>query len=87
MDEVQSMKVGIRVGEKKKLPSKFFKNDENKAFVINSNKAVSKWFFKRRIPEPTQFFALGVLYLWARIPNNQFLIGKPMGTADQWLSS
>ena len=23
MDEVQSMKVGIRVGEKKKLPSKF----------------------------------------------------------------
>ena len=45
------------------------------------------WFFKRRIPEPTQFFALGVLYLWARIPNNQFLIGQPMGTADQWLSS
>ena len=39
------------------------------------------WFFKRRIPEPTQFFALGVLYLWAQIPNNQFLIGQPMGTS------
>ena len=46
MDEVQSMKVGIRVGEKKKLPSKFLKNDENKAFVINSNKRLFTRLFR-----------------------------------------
>ena len=41
MDEVQSMKVGIHVGEKKKL-----KNDENKAFVINSNKRLFTPLFR-----------------------------------------
>ena len=39
------MKVGIRVGEMKKLPSKF-KNDENKAFVINSNKRLFTQLFR-----------------------------------------
>ena len=40
------MKVGIRVGEKKKVAKQILKNDENKAFVINSNKRLFTQLFR-----------------------------------------
>ena len=46
MDVVQSMKVGIRVGEKKSCQANLERLRKKKAFVINSNKRLFTQLFK-----------------------------------------